>query len=822
MTQTTNTTPNNKNRQLEFEINGMSCAGCAAGIQKNLDQLPGITARVNFATERAKITLTDGSEQTANTISARITSAGYTAKLVHDSAPHHNTVSTHKTGKAATRNTTPATLTRLVSAAILASTVIAVTMIPALHLSGWQTTTALLTLPTLLYSGWPLHVAGWRGAINGAANMHTLVSLGTTVSYAWSLYTLLAHPDTTLGTPAPHLTHGENAHDTLYFEVTAGVIFFVLLGRYIEDRSKNRARTALKNLAQLTPETATLLDPETGETREVASENLKIGELFTVKQGLAIPRDGEIVTGTAEIDTALVTGETAPRTVTKGDKIVAGTIAVRGTFTARVETTTADSLLSRMSRAVYEAQNTNSKTQRLADSIAAWFVPAVVALAVVTLTAWLLIAGDTQRAVYAATTVLIIACPCALGLATPLALLVAVTSAAKHGILLSGVTAVENGGLVSRVLLDKTGTITEGSLQVASIEAVDNESPEQIFAFAAALEEGSAHPIACALTTAQTKNRSNQAHLSNLQNSGKQTAQVPTPSMQTVRGLASREVNLTGASPLHREETPGLGVTGTVPGFGFGGVGREQLYTETVRKEPAAWPSPSTQPAQSAQPAKNAQTPPAATSAPKTPTAQNPAGTSVHVFWQGKIRGRIRFTDKIKIESGTVIEQLRGMGITPELLSGDMQGEVARVAAQTGIPDWHAEMLPADKIARVRELQAQGVKVAMVGDGTNDAAALAAADLGIAIGGATDVAAFAADIALTGRTLTGVVQAVKLLRRTRSTIRGNLIWAFGYNIAALPLAALGFLNPLLAGAAMALSSLFVVANSLRLSRTPTA
>ncbi|WP_338152832.1 heavy metal translocating P-type ATPase [Mycobacterium paraense] len=727
---------------VELEIAGMTCASCALRIEKKLNKLDGVDAQVNYATETAAVTVPAGYDPRA--LIAEVEKAGYTAALPRREPPP-------ETAEAADLATLRA---RLVAAIVLAVPVIAMAMVPALQFRHWQWASLVLATPVIVWAGRPFHAAAWANLKHGAATMDTLVSVGTLSAYLWSLYALLFGTAGRAG-----LRHGFELTATrgggaghLYFEVAAGVTLFVLAGRYFEKRSKRRAGAALRALLQLVAKDVAVLRDGT-ETR-VPVDRLGIGDEFVVRPGEKIATDGTVVSGSSAVDASMLTGESVPVEVGAGDPVTGATVNAGGRLVVRATRVGDDTQLAQMARLVEAAQSGRAQVQRLADRIAGVFVPVVIVLAAATLAMWLATGASLAAALTAAVAVLIIACPCALGLATPTALLVGSGRAAQLGVLIKGPEVLESTRQVDTVVLDKTGTVTTGKMALVDVIAGPHTDRETLLRYAGAVEDASEHPVAQAIA------RAAKAELGNLP--------------------AARDFANVG----------GQGVHAVVDGR-WVAVGRESLLADRGQHLGAEL------------------------SAAKT-RAERDGKTAVAVGWDGRARGILVVADTVKPTSAQAIRQLRRLGLTPVLLTGDNETVARRIADEVGIAQIIAEVLPADKVAAVQRLQAEGRVVAMVGDGVNDAAALAAADLGLAMGTGTDVAIEAADLTLMRGDLRAAVDAIRLSRRTLRTIKTNLFWAFGYNVAAIPLAALGLLNPMLAGAAMALSSVFVVGNSLRL------
>jgi Cu+-exporting ATPase len=733
---------------VELPITGMTCASCAARVEKRLNRLDGVAATVNYATETATVDF-DPSRVAPEGLVEAVESAGYGARLpAGDDAA----------GRDATEDDPTAALRRrLVVSAALSAPVLAMSMIPALQFDNWQWLALQLATPVVLWGAWPFHRAAWLNLRHGAATMDTLISVGTLAAWGWSLVALFF-----LGAGDPGMRMGFDlvmdpgaGSEHIYLETAAVVTTFLLAGRYFETRAKRRAGTALRALLELGAKEASRLGPDGGE-RRVPVEALAPGDRFVVRPGERIATDGIVEEGASAVDASLLTGESVPVEVGPGDAVAGATINAGGRLVVRATRVGADTALAQIGRLVTRAQSGKAPVQRLADRISAVFVPIVIALSAATLGFWLANGAGPTFAFTAAVAVLIIACPCALGLATPTALLVGTGRGAQMGILITGPEILESTRRVDTILLDKTGTVTTGEMTLVAVVAAAGEDRAGILRRAGALEDGSEHPIARAIA------RAARAELGGL----------PAPD-----GFANRE---------------GLGVEGMVEGHPVV-IGRPALLAEWGLSLDAHLTD-------------------------ALGAAQQQGRTAVAVAWDGAVRGLLVVSDTIKRTSPEAVARLRGLGLRPVLLTGDTDATARAVAAEAGIEDVIAEVLPGGKADVVRRLQSEGRVVAMVGDGVNDAPALAQADLGIAIGTGTDVAIEASDLTLVSGDLRGAADAIRLSRRTLGTIRGNLFWAFAYNVAAIPLAAAGYLNPLLAGAAMALSSAFVVSNSLRLRR----
>ncbi|WP_192904030.1 heavy metal translocating P-type ATPase [Nocardioides albidus] len=729
----------------------MTCASCANRIERKLNKLEGVSATVNYATEKAKVTYADG--VSTDDLVAAVEAAGYGASLPRPAAAEGEEPVTEADPVATLRQ-------RLVVSAVLTVPVIAMAMVPALQFDNWQWLSLTLAAPVVVWGAYPFHRAAWTNLRHGTSTMDTLISLGTLAALGWSLYALFWGTAGTTGMKHPfELTiERSDGGGNIYLEAAAGVTTFILAGRYFEQRSKRRAGAALRALLELGAKEVAVLGPDDVE-RRVPVEELGVGGRFVVRPGEKIATDGVVERGSSAVDASMLTGESVPVEVGEGDAVVGGCVNAGGRLVVRATRVGADTQLAQMARLVEDAQNGKAQVQRLADRISGIFVPIVILLAAGTLGFWLGAGNGLAAAFTAAVAVLIIACPCALGLATPTALMVGTGRGAQLGILIKGPEVLESTRAVDTVVLDKTGTVTTGRMTLRSVVADDGESADEVLRYAGALEDSSEHPIARAIADA-----------------AREAGPLPiVEDFANVEGLGVQGVLLDGDAS-HAVL-----------------VGRPRLLEEWSQHL----------------------SPVLATALEE---AQSTGGTAVAVGWDGQARGIIVVADAIKPTSATAIAQLRELGLRPVLLTGDNAVVARTVAAEVGIAeeDVIADVLPADKVDVVKRLQGEGRVVAMVGDGVNDAAALAQADLGLAMGTGTDVAIEASDLTLVRGDLQVAVDAIRLSRRTLATIKGNLFWAFAYNIAALPLAAAGLLNPMLAGAAMAFSSVFVVSNSLRL------
>ncbi|MEU7960891.1 heavy metal translocating P-type ATPase [Micromonospora humida] len=734
-------------RLIELAIGGMTCASCAARIEKKLNRLDGVEASVNYATEKATVRYADG--VTPDDLIATVEKTGYTAVVPPPPAP----AGTEPAGTPV--DELDALRTRLRVSAVLTLPVIVLAMVPAWQFTYWQWLSLTLAAPVVAYGGLPFHRAAWTNLRHGAATMDTLVSLGTLAAFGWSLWALF------LGDAGmPGMTHPfrldivrTDGAGNIYLEAAAGVTVFLLAGRYFEARSKRTAGAALRALLELGARDVAVLRGGT-ETR-VPVDQLVVGDRFVVRPGEKIATDGRVDEGTSAVDASMLTGESVPVEVGPGDTVAGATVNAGGRLVVTATRVGADTQLAQMARLVEAAQTGKAAVQRLADRISGVFVPVVIVLAVGTLGWWLGSGAGPTAAFTAAVAVLIIACPCALGLATPTALLVGTGRGAQLGILIKGPEVLESTRQVDTVVLDKTGTVTTGRMTLVDVRPAEGQDRAELLRLAGAVEAGSEHPIARAVAAGAAE-----------------AGELP-----PVTGFAATE---------------GLGVTGTVDGHDLV-VGRPGLLRERGLDVPGEVVRAMAE-------------------------AEAAGRTAVVAGWSGRARGVLAVADVVRPTSREAVAGLRALGLTPVLLTGDNATVAQAVAAEVGIDRVTAEVLPTDKVDVVRRLQEQGHTVAMVGDGINDAAALAQADLGLAMGTGTDVAIEASDLTLVRGDLTAAVDAIRLSRRTLAVIKGNLFWAFAYNVAALPLAAAGLLNPMIAGAAMAFSSVFVVANSLRLRR----
>ncbi|GGX31680.1 heavy metal translocating P-type ATPase [Streptomyces chryseus] len=740
--------------EVELAIGGMTCASCAARVEKKLNRMDGVEATVNYATEKAKVTYR-GTDVTVADLVATVEATGYTAKEpppVRTDPPPGGPARE----PAADDKLLPLRR-RLLTATLLAVPVVAMAMVPALQIEYWQWLSLTLAAPVVTYAAWPFHRAAWTNAKHGAATMDTLISVGTSAAFLWSVWALFFGTAGTPGMTHPFeltVSRGDGAGN-IYLEAAAGVTAFILAGRYFEARSKRKAGAALKALLELGAKSVTVLRDGGSRQETIPTDRLAVGDRFLVRPGEKIATDGTVVEGTSAVDAALLTGESVPVEVAPGDTVTGATLNAGGRLVVEATRVGADTQLARITKLVEDAQNGKAAAQRLADRISAVFVPVVIALALGTLGFWLGTGAGLTAAFTAAVAVLIIACPCALGLATPTALMVGTGRGAQLGILIKGPEVLESTRRADTIVLDKTGTVTTGRMTLLAVHTAPTTTETEVLRLAGALEHASEHPIA--------------------------------------RAVAAGAVERTGGplpTPEDFANVPGLGVQGVVEGHAVL-VGRTRLLAEWAMELPVALERARAD-------------------------AEAAGRTAIAVAWDGEARAVLEVADAVKDTSAEAVRRLRALGLTPILLTGDNRAVAESVAREVGIDEVFAEVMPEDKVDVVKRLQAEGRSVAMVGDGVNDAAALAQADLGLAMGTGTDAAIEAGDLTLVRGDLLAAADAIRLSRRTLGTIRSNLFWAFAYNVAALPLAAAGLLNPMIAGAAMAFSSVFVVGNSLRL------
>jgi Cu+-exporting ATPase len=737
--------PSGDAARVQLAIGGMTCASCAARIEKRLNRLDGVTATVNYATETADVTIAPGIG--VDELVAEVEATGY-----HASAPSAPTAPATETRPGTGDDAVTALRNRTLISAALALPVVILAMVPPLQFTNWQWLSLTLAAPVVVWGAWPFHRAAWANLRHATATMDTLISVGVLAAFGWSLWALFVGD---AGMPGMRMRFsfevapGAGANE-IYLEVASAVTVFILAGRYFEARAKRRSGAALQALLELgAKDVAVLRD---GAEVSLPIEQLAVGDRFVVRPGEKVATDGVVEEGRSAIDASLLTGESVPVEVCPGDAVTGATVNAGGRLVVRATRVGGDTALAQIARLVTEAQAGKAPVQRLADRVSAVFVPAVIALALSTLAFWLATGHGATEAFTAAVAVLIIACPCALGLATPTALLVGTGRGAQLGILIKGPEILESTRRIDTVVLDKTGTVTTGRMALVDVVPAPGVARGELLLLAGALEDASEHPIGRAVADA---------------------ARREVGALSPVDGFTNRQ---------------GLGVEGVAVV-----AGRERLLDDWGVHVQGALTA-----------ARDG--------------AQAAGRTPVFVAWDGIVRGVLVVADTVKPTSREAVRELRALGLRPVLLTGDNERAAGAIATEVGIDDVVAEVLPADKVDVVRRLQAEGHVVAMVGDGVNDAAALAGADLGLAMGTGTDVAIEASDLTLVRGDLRAVPQAIRLSRRTLGTIKGNLFWAFAYNVAALPLAAAGYLNPLIAGAAMACSSVFVVSNSLRLRR----
>ncbi|WP_314175385.1 heavy metal translocating P-type ATPase [Streptomyces winkii] len=769
-------------QRVELSIGGMTCASCAARVEKKLNRMDGVSASVNYATEKARISYADA--VSVDDLIATVERTGYSAHPPQPRAAEPETApgpdrepldgaARPDDGDAAAgpgQGELAALWQRFLITLVLSVPVVLLSMVPPLQFDNWQWLSLVLAAPVVVWGGLPFHRATWTNLRHGAATMDTLISVGTLAAFGWSLWALFFGD-----AGMPGMRHGFEftlspgaGTSALYLEVAAGVTTFLLLGRYLEARAKRKAGAALRALMQLgAKDVAVLRD---GAEHRIPVSRLAVGDRFVVRPGETVATDGTVVEGASALDTSMLTGESVPVDVGEGDAVTGATVNVSGRLVVTATRVGSDTQLARMARMVEDAQSGKADVQRLADRVSAVFVPVVLVLAAATLAGWLLATGAAAAAFTAAVAVLIIACPCALGLATPTALMVGTGRGAQLGILIKGPEVLESTRRVDTVVLDKTGTVTTGRMELHDVVPGEGVDEDELLRLAGSLEDASEHPIARAIARGARERAAADA--------------LPLPAPEEFENLA------------------GVGVRGRVEGRAVE-VGRTagELPADLAESKAAA---------------------------------ESSGRTAVTVSWDGAVRGVLTVADTVKDTSAEAVRALRELGLTPVLLTGDNRAVAEAVAREVGIlsagsagPSGTAEhsdsrviagVLPEDKAGEVRRLQAEGRTVAMVGDGVNDAAALASADLGLAMGTGTDAAIEAGDLTLVRGDLRVAADAIRLARRTLGTIKGNLWWAFGYNVAALPLAAAGLLNPMIAGAAMAFSSVFVVTNSLRLRR----
>ena len=765
------------NETVDLDVTGMTCAACAARIEKKLNRLDGVTATVNYATERAAVSYADGVADSAALIEV-VRALGYGAS-VH-APPASSPAETDELSplERAAEKRANDLRQRLIVSAVLAVPVVVLSMVPVLQFRNWQWLSFAMAAPVAIWGAWPFHLSAWRNLMQRSSTMDTLVSLGVIAAFGWSIWSMFVGD---AGTPGMKMrltllparatasvdhtgAHAVVTHSELYLEVASSVVVFMLAGRYFETRAKRRSGAALRALLDVGAKEASVLRGSVEVLLPVAE--LRVGDSFVVRPGEKVAADGVVIDGTSAVDASMLTGESAPVDVSRDSTVTGGTINVGGRLVVRATRVGSDTTLAHIARLVENAQSGKAPVQRLADRVSAVFVPVVVLGAIVTLVSWLAVTGDANRSFTAAVAVLIIACPCALGLATPTALLVGTGRGAQLGLIIKGPEILESTRQVNTVVLDKTGTVTTGRMDVVDVVVGAGQDRDEALRRVASLESASEHPVARAIVRSVD------------------TAETA----ETVEALQSLQ------PPNDFANQPGRGVVGMVDGVRTAAGRPDFVAAEFGELSPAL--------------------------AEAVQRNQALGRTVIAAGWNGAVRIVIAVADTPKPTSREAIASLRALSLRPILLTGDNRATAVAVATEVGIgeADVISEVLPADKVDVVRRLQAEGAIVAMVGDGVNDAAALAQADIGIAMGTGTDAAIEASDLTIVSGDLRGAADALRLSRRTLSTIKGNLFWAFAYNVAALPLAAAGFLNPVIAGLAMASSSVFVLTNSLRLRR----
>jgi heavy metal translocating P-type ATPase len=739
-------------REIELLVEGLTCAACAARVERKLGRLDGVRAAVNYATGTALVTAP--TSLPVQDLTAAVTQAGYaaTARDEADGAGEGGA------GEPGASRDVAYLRRRLIVALVffipLTDLSLMLSLVPSLRFGGWQWLLTACAAPVALWCAWPFHRAALKNARHGTSSMDTLVSLGIVAACGWSAYAMFALDGGQRNAAVwQQLSHASGGG--IYLETAATVTTFLLAGRLYEARARRIAGEAMRGLAATAAKDVCVLGPG-GSERRIPASGLRPGDRFVVRPGEIIAADGAVLFGQSAVDRSMMTGESVPADAAEGDSVTGGTVALTGRLVVRADKTGSDTQLSQLIRLVEQAQAQKAAVQRAADRICGVFVPAVLACAALTLAGWLLAGSPAGHAFSAGLAVLIIACPCALGLATPTALVAACGRGARLGIFIKGYQGLETSRLVTAVVLDKTGTVTTGKMSLACVRPADGVARADLLRYAGAVEQASEHAVAAAISAAAAAEAG------------------PLPQAERFRAL------------------PGLGAQGTVDGRVVI-VGRERLLAGHGMNAPAGL-------------------------AAQCRSWEREGRTAVLIGWDGAVQGAVAVADTVKPSAAAAVARLRRLGLHPVLLTGDNEATARAVAAQVGIDEVIAGTLPADKAAVITRLQAQGHQVAMVGDGVNDSPALAAADLGLALGSGADVAISAADLILLRDDLQTVPDAIVLARATFRTIRRNLAWAFGYNAAALPLAALGFLNPVIASVAMTLSSAFVVASSLRLQR----
>jgi Cu+-exporting ATPase len=732
--------------EVELAVQGMTCAACAARIEKTLNEISGVEAAVNYATETAMVAF-DGELQSQEVVLAAISRIGYSAHAVDDESFDEDLSASIRIAQL-----------RLIISIALSIPVVLLSMVTTWQFDGWQWWAMALSAPVVTWCAWPFHRTALKNALHGASSMDTLISVGVIAATAWSVWAMVWGDALDTAHSMGGLTMDMPGQSHVYFEVGATVTAFILLGRFLEMRAKSSAGNALRSLLAMGAKYATVL--RDGDEVAIPASVVRVDDILVVRPGEKIAADGVVAEGTSSIDMSMITGESVPVDVEPGDPVTSATVNQNGRLLVRATRVGSETTFARMAKLVRDAQSTKAPVQRIADKVSSIFVPTVFAISLATLAAWMFFDGDSTQAFTAAVSVLIIACPCALGLATPTALMVGSGRAAQMGIVIKGIDVLQSTRRIDTVVLDKTGTVTTGAMTLAGVHCIEGVSRAEVLRMAGAVEKGSEHPIARAIVTA-----------------------------------AEEEI---GALPALDEfmAMPGVGATGRLDGTIIT-VGREEVFRERLVIIPSVLRD-------------------------ALAASRERGETAVVVAWDAQAKAVISVADQPKSTSPDAIAQLKLMGLAPILLTGDNEVTARAIAESVGIDtDEHhlyAGVLPDEKVAIVKDLQERGYAVAMVGDGVNDAAALAQADVGIAMGGGTDVAMQASDLTIVNGDLRSVPDAIRLSRATLRTIRTNVFWAFAYNVAAIPLAASGRMNPMWAGLAMASSSVFVVTNSLRLRR----
>jgi Cu+-exporting ATPase len=732
--------------EVELAVQGMTCAACAARIEKTLNEISGVEAAVNYATETAMVAF-DGESQSQEAVLAAISRIGYSAHAVDDESFDEDLRASIRIAQL-----------RLIISIALSIPVVFLSMVTAWQFDGWQWWAMALSTPVVTWCAWPFHRTAFKNALHGASSMDTLISVGVIAATVWSVWAMVWGDALDTTHSMGGLTMNMPGQSHVYFEVGATVTAFILLGRFLEMRAKSSAGNALRALLAMGAKYATVL--RDGEEVSIPASVVRVDDILVVRPGEKIAADGVVTEGNSSIDMSMITGESLPVDVGPGDPVTSATVNQNGRLLVRATRVGSETTFARMAKLVRDAQSTKAPVQRVADKVSSIFVPTVFAISLATLAAWMFFDGDSTQAFTAAVSVLIIACPCALGLATPTALMVGSGRAAQMGIVIKGIDVLQSTRRIDTVVLDKTGTVTTGAMTLAGVHCIEGVSSDDVLRMAGAVEKGSEHPIARAIVTA-----------------------------------AEDQI---GSLPALDEfmAMPGVGATGRLDGTIIT-VGREEVFRERLVIIPSVLRDALT-------------------------ASRERGETAVVVAWDAQAKAVISVADQPKSTSPDAIAQLKLMGLAPILLTGDNEVTARAIAESVGIDtDEHhlyAGVLPDEKVAIVKDLQERGYAVAMVGDGVNDAAALAQADVGIAMGGGTDVAMQASDLTIVNGDLRSVPDAIRLSRATLRTIRTNVFWAFAYNVAAIPLAASGRMNPMWAGLAMASSSVFVVTNSLRLRR----